>query len=57
MTLMIWAETSAIFVAFHIAIDNLSLVQIRLWHWFALGSSLLYELSLVPLFFLYLRGQ
>ena len=51
MTLMIWAGTSAIFAAFHIVFDNLSLVEIRL----RLRFPLLRKVSLAPLFF-YLGG-
>ena len=53
MTLMICVSPSAIFAAFHIVIDNLSLVQIRL----RLGFPLLHKVSLVPLLFFYLGGQ
>ena len=53
MTLMILVSLSAIFAAFHIVIDNLSLVQIRL----RLGFPLLHILSLAPLLYFYLGGQ
>ena len=52
MTLMICVSPSAIFAAFHIVIDNLSLVQIRL----RLGFPL-HKVSLTPLLFFYLGGQ